>query len=210
MNNMRHLFIALFCLSSYIVSGQDEEYQVKIDSLTELKTELEEQIAPLQQRLSNIQGKLDSLDAVKLTFERKLLMESGVEAVLRSEGKIRSKPSPVGEILSSIPAGSKVVLIKYYDGYYEGSYDGKEGWISHLYLQSSPELDKLASGVLQNNLLHNTSNSSTYSAKTTSTRSSYSRPSSSSGKVYVKGHYRTVNGKKVYVKPHTRSKPKKY
>ena len=56
---------------------------------------------------------------------------------LKSEGKLRESDSPLSDVISIIPAGAKVKVLSSSGGYYKIEYNGKTGYISELYFQSS-------------------------------------------------------------------------
>ncbi|WP_430809591.1 MULTISPECIES: trypsin-like peptidase domain-containing protein [unclassified Carboxylicivirga] len=56
---------------------------------------------------------------------------------LKSNGKMRSTPDVLSDVLCMIPAGKEVRIIGNDGGYYEVEYNGKHGYISSIYFESS-------------------------------------------------------------------------
>ncbi len=56
---------------------------------------------------------------------------------LKSEGKLREADNSLSNVISRIPAGTQVKVLSSSGGYYKIEYNGKTGYISELYFQSS-------------------------------------------------------------------------
>lgn len=115
---------------------------------------------------------------------------------------IYSTNREIENIVYIIPAGTKVLIKKKYKSSYFIIYDKYKGYSIGCIFNNYHKFNSDSDGILYG---YSTSKKkkNNYSSSSSSSRS---YQSSSGGSVYVKGYYRK-NG--TYVKPHTRSAPKR-
>src|SRR5690606_22024752 len=80
---------------------------------------------------------------------------------LKSKAQLRKTDSPLGDVLSSIPANSTVRIVSSKGGYYKVDYDGKVGYINEIFFEASG-IDKSINSVSTgaSNMSNRTSNNS--------------------------------------------------
>lgn len=104
-------------------------------------------------------------------------------------------------VIYVVPIGTKLLIKKKFKDSYYVVYDNYQGYSRNTVLNNFRKFDSKHEGNL-----YGYSNSKPTTSKSTSTNTGSRASSSSGGAVHVKGYYRK-NG--TYVKPHTRSSPKR-
>jgi len=172
-----------------------------LDSLKTISNKLESQIDSIELLVKPINEKINALEYTRKQEKLLVIAANGIKATTWSETSLRKGPSPVEEKLVKIPGNSSLVVYEYNAGYLKVKYNDYIGWINEMYIDDKESLQDIRPKDT-NSFSKGFTNTSYRSSR--SSRKSYS--SKSSGSTYVKGHYRTVNGKKVWVRGHYRKR----
>jgi len=121
-----------------ITQGQDiNQIDFKIDSLKQVESTLKLQ-------LQNIINQISELNQKKLILSTKIdTVKTTVETKLRINGKLKDAPSVFGKTIIDLKQGEKVIIISYeQDDYYKVKSGDYIGFLSAMYLEPNPELEK--------------------------------------------------------------------
>lgn len=146
----------------------------------------------LQQEINNLKEKIDSMEN-EIQNE---ILANGYHLIVRNpysyyHSDIKLKDKEYGVTIDSISIGDSIVIVDKTTSCFKVLYKGKTGFISTYEIETT---DYPALNFLKPLYLRNSENSN----------SNYS--TGAGGSVHVKGYYRKDG---TYVKPHTRSAPKK-
>ena len=196
------LLISIFLLTGYCFS------QVPINE-------------ELQRKIQFHKDKIDSLKQIidlrlkqsKNSLTEELKHKGGISIVAKvvyDLGPIKLYDEEGGKLIKNIPVNS-IINIFYQSGdYYVVNYNGVIGAVIASYLDISESTKRQIPFINEENEL-NTSSSISASNKKQNTvhqnKSKRKKSLNSSGSIHVRGHYRTTKtGKRVWVRPHTRSR----
>lgn len=160
------------------------------DSLTNVKNDLNRQLAEVSSELKNIDEKiaLIQLDSIKQTaitgYTKKTL-----------SGNLRKGIMPGSALVTVIPTNSKIQIIGYSDAYFKVIYKNQVGYLNEIFVQNSDEIESYKKVFEDSGTKFKTSSP-------TSTKHTSYTPKTS--KTYYKGprggcYYYSSSGKKVYV-----------
>lgn len=175
---MKKFFTVIFAL---YISPSIFSQNLEIDSLVHLIEAKEHEIELLKDQIIEIVQKEGYLTQAHPTFDWK------DSAELKDNERYNAK------VIDTIPKGSEIILLEKEITYYKIRYKEKVGYVStfDIKIEDTP-VEYLPYARNYSNYKSNRSNKSSLD---------YSKP------IHVKGHYRTTkSGKRVYVRPHTRSR----
>ncbi len=211
--NITILSVALLgclCAIPYEVSAQSSS--VQIDSLEKIANTIKDQIISLQAKLDSVNNEI-SLSKYQDQQQIQLkASKNGLPAVINSNVTVRQTPSALGQPIAKISSGTRIMVYSYSENYLRIEFDGVIGWVNSGFVTNTQAIKDLIesyeetrSAITSNALSIGAINSNKPQKYTTKNTRRSKSPTYSPGRAHVKGHYRTVNGKKVWVKSHYRN-----
>lgn len=139
----KSLFVFLLFLTPYLLSGQTN-FDKKIDSLKNIKSNTQAQIRNLQVELGNINKKIEDLENLK----KNQGPINTISAQVSAGGSIlRDAPNSMGNTVLNIPAGANIQVYREQQNlYFKVSYGGKTGYVSYSTIEQNNEIDNYLSG----------------------------------------------------------------
>ena len=195
-----------------------ESYQLKIDSINS--------------EIERLETKIDSYSHLRDLASEKLKLRTieGVNggkgivtnATVKTDlGEFNLYETPNGKIIKKFPINSKITVFALIGKYYKTEYNGTTGYVNADYLHLSSNYQKIFKDIEEVNRIDSeivnqgsevNLGNNYYNSRNSSSSSSSSKSKATlkyNGPVHVRGYYRTTkSGKKVYVRPHTRSRSK--
>jgi len=132
---MKRLFLSIFILFT-IANAQESKADKplidSIDSLKDIREEIDQQIRVLTGKLAKakqIQNKSNSESKIGKFFRVTVIIDA----------KFKEEPSPLGKVISTIPKNETLgVKYDYGSDYFIAEYKGKHGYIHSMYFRTLP------------------------------------------------------------------------
>ncbi len=139
---MRRLIVALvLVLSCSTANAQDQIVraailQSKVDSLTALKKQLQQQIDVIDIELGKTASLLELHQAEEVEAESVVLLTN-------MEASLRSRPSPDGRVIRILPGKTPLIAADFNGAYWKVRYQGIEGWVMRLFVDEGDGAEAL-------------------------------------------------------------------
>lgn len=114
------------------------------------KVEIESKIDSIQNVKKELQNKISTLDDEMILFKKKLneiniqdKLSAGLKLKTKYEAKLKVTPKPDAEILCTIPPGEMVNVFDREMGYLQISYKNYYGYANDMYFEESQDLQQI-------------------------------------------------------------------
>ena len=136
---MRTLILLIaFLLSSPFAKAQSlVALRVEIDSFSVARSTLQKDLLGLQNSLREVDNRIDSLKSVLQQAE--IDNSGGITLYVKGGGIIRTAKKGTSKIITRVPHEAKLAGLRQDGSYWRVRYDGKEGWISKIFVESSEQ-----------------------------------------------------------------------
>jgi len=130
---MKIILLLGFLISTFTSFAQNDE----VKKLKQNKILLESKIQSLEDSLDKIKKELTYLEFANI---KRLAQDSSLTGTIYKTGKLRVSPGPVGDLITSLTEGEKVIILDYSDGYFGVCSDNYCGYMNEMWINKNDEI----------------------------------------------------------------------